>query len=73
MQVYHRATLPGNQYTHVSHIWIIFRISRIICFRILIYRDYHLLWLFCVMLCYYVYHYVHSMCCILCVCINVIT
>ena len=42
-------------------------------FRILIYSDYHLFWLFGVLICYYVYHYVHSMCCILCVCINVNT
>ena len=59
---YHRATLTGNQYKLVSHIWTIFRISRIIYFRILIYSDYHLFSLFCVLICYYVYHYVHSMC-----------
>ena len=33
---YHRATLPLNQYKPVSHIWTIFRINRIIYFRILI-------------------------------------
>ena len=64
---YHRATLPGNQYKLVSHIWTIFRI------RITIYIDYQLFWLFCVLICYYVYHYVHYMFCILCVCKNVIT
>ena len=61
-------------YILVSHIWTIFRISRTIYFRILIYSAYHLFWLFCVLICYYVYHYVHSiLCCILCICINVIT
>ena len=65
--------LPGIQYKRVSHIWTIFRINRIIYFRILIYSTYHLFWLFCVLICYYVYDYVHYMCCILCVCINVIT
>ena len=65
--------LPGNKYKPVSHIWTIFRISRTIFFWILIYSDSHLFWLLYVLICYYVYHYVHSMCCILCVCINVIT
>ena len=59
---YHRATLPGNQYKLVSHIWTIFRISRIIYLSILIYSDYHLFCLFCVLICYDAYHYVHSAC-----------
>ena len=62
------------------NLWTIFRVSIIMDLRILIYSEYkilgamfYLFWLFCVLICYYVYHYVHSMCCILCVCINVIT
>ena len=43
--------------------------AELLTFWIPFYRDYHLFWLFCVLICYYVYHYVHSMYCILCVCI----
>ena len=46
---YHRATLPWNQYKLVFHILTIFRISRTIYCMILIYSDYHLFWLFCVL------------------------
>ena len=53
----------------VSHIRAISWISIVMDFFIPIYSDYHLFWLFCVLICYYVYHYVHSMYCILCVCI----
>ena len=40
----------------VSAFWTIFRISRIMDFRILIYSDYHLFWLFCALTCHYVYY-----------------
>ena len=44
---YHRKTSPWNHYKLVClTFWIIFRISRIMDFRIRIYSDYHLLWLF---------------------------